>query len=133
MGKDYPFPRPAVCPVCGSNKLWSHGYVVRYLFHTNGVYMKRFRCIICKSIHTLKPKGVLPYHQLPINELYGHICFFNKHKRYDTSRCSHQRQRHWSKSLQKNILIHLGFSVTDLVTGFERLLAMGLDPLRRPK
>jgi len=132
LGKNYPFPRPAVCPCCKSNRLWSHGYVLRYLFYTQDVYLKRYRCVDCHSVHILKPKGILPYHQLFCLEIFRHLCLYVLNGCYDTANCSRQRQRHWFKSLHRNIRLYIGFSV-DLLTGFERLLTMGLNPFRRPK
>lgn len=55
-GKDYLWPRPAACPCCGG-KLWGHGYTARYFSECKKpLWLKRYRCIDCHAVHTLRPK-----------------------------------------------------------------------------
>ena len=55
-GKDYLWPRPAACPCCGG-KLWGHGYTARYFSgYSKSIWLKRYRCIECHAVHTLRPK-----------------------------------------------------------------------------
>lgn len=55
-GKNYPWEKPDHCPNCGSAKLWGHGYVRRYFDgYNNAVWIKRYQCPLCKSVHTCRP------------------------------------------------------------------------------
>lgn len=57
-GKSYPWPRPDVCPQCSGKHLWGHGYTSRYFDGYRGmIWLKRYRCIDCNSIYTLRPKA----------------------------------------------------------------------------
>jgi hypothetical protein len=56
-GKDYPWPRPACCPICGG-RLHGHGYTARYFDgEPQKIWLKRYRCIDCHAVHTLRPKS----------------------------------------------------------------------------
>ena len=57
-GESYDWPRPKRCPKCGSGRLWGHGYVARYFEeYVETLWVKRYRCVECRAVHTLKPEG----------------------------------------------------------------------------
>ena len=57
-GKEYPWERPRRCPSCGGLRLWGHGYVLRYFEDLAfGLWMKRYRCPDCRSVHTCRLDG----------------------------------------------------------------------------
>jgi hypothetical protein len=59
QGKDYHWPVITVCPVCDTESLVSHGFVKRYFLpYSKPIYMKRFRCTHCRSVHTLRPDPI---------------------------------------------------------------------------
>lgn len=56
--KSYVWPRPKKCPKCGGSRLWGHGYVMRYFEgFLEGIWIKRWRCRACGSVHTMRPKN----------------------------------------------------------------------------
>lgn len=58
QGKKYQWSRPARCPSCGGLRLWSHGYVRRnFDGFDSALWIKRFRCPDCRSVHTMRPSG----------------------------------------------------------------------------
>ena len=58
-GKKYLWQKPQRCPKCGhSDCLWGHGYVLRYFEQLcEGIYMKRWRCRLCRTVLTTRPTG----------------------------------------------------------------------------
>ena len=48
-GRDYPWPKPDMCPSCKAHKLWGHGFVTA-LFdgYDQPLFLKRYRCPVCK-------------------------------------------------------------------------------------
>jgi hypothetical protein len=57
-GKLFPWIRPGGCPRCGGQRLWGHGFVPRYFDGFAGpVWIKRWRCPDCSSVHTCRPAG----------------------------------------------------------------------------
>jgi hypothetical protein len=56
QGKDYPWPKPLQCPSCEGERLWGHGYVLRYFDrYSDPLWVKRYRCPHCGAVHTLRP------------------------------------------------------------------------------
>ncbi|WP_408606688.1 DUF6431 domain-containing protein [Marispirochaeta aestuarii] len=66
LGKKFRWKNPGRCLVCGSTRLWGHGFVLRYFFgFASGVWIKRWRCPECGSVHTVRPESFLPGMQYP--------------------------------------------------------------------
>ena len=60
-GKGFRWKKPERCPSCRGTRLWGHGYVLRYFFgFTRGLWMKRWRCPECASVHTVRPEPFSP-------------------------------------------------------------------------
>lgn len=93
--------------------------------------MKRYRCACCGCIHTLKPAGIPLFQHLCSSEIFLVLAKYVDTGCYDNYRYSRQRQRHWFRSLKKNIKYHLGFEWAGLLDGFSKLLEMGLNPISR--
>ncbi len=56
--------------MCKGKRLWGHGYVLRYFsFSSEGVYLKRFRCPECHTVHTVRPEGFSPRIMTPIKDI----------------------------------------------------------------
>jgi len=55
-GKKFNWNRP-ICD-CGSEKVWGHGFVARFLAgFALPVFLKRYRCPACRRVFTLLPAG----------------------------------------------------------------------------
>jgi len=56
LGRLYPWPSPHRCRICGSQRIWGHGYVPRYLEgFIRPLFIRRFRCPDCGTVYTLRP------------------------------------------------------------------------------
>ncbi len=98
-GKGYPWPRPDVCPHCGGNHLWGHGYTPRYF---NGyprlIWLKRYYCVACKRVHTLRPKTHWRRFQTAISTIIESLRSKIEHDCW-LSEFPHQRQQYWMQGL----------------------------------
>jgi len=98
-GKDFPWPRPKACPNsdCRSPRLWGHGYVLRYFAGwPYGVWLKRYRCPECKSVHTLRPKSFYQRFRYTIKTILRALLTRLRHGRWMKG-ISHQLQLYWYK------------------------------------
>jgi len=98
FGKEFAWKNPGSCPHCRGRRLWGHGYVMRYFFgYALGLWIKRWRCPDCGSVHTARPEGFLPGVQYPqgiqINSLQEKL----KGKNF-LKTISRQVQQHWRKT-----------------------------------
>ena len=56
LGRLYPWPRPNRCRLCGSRRIWGHGYVPRYFEgFIHPLWVRRLRCPDCGTVYTLRP------------------------------------------------------------------------------
>ena len=56
LGRLYPWPRPHRCRLCGSRRIWGHGYVPRYFEgFVYPLWIRRLRCPDCGTVYTLRP------------------------------------------------------------------------------
>lgn len=66
LGKIFLWKNPGSCPSCGGNRLWGHGFALRYFFgFATGLWMKRWRCPDCGAVHTARPESYIPGMQYP--------------------------------------------------------------------
>ena len=67
LGRRYPWQRPTYCPSCRSDRLWGHGFVLRYFepYH-EPFFVKRYRCPGCNAVHTLRPKPYAQGYRYPL-------------------------------------------------------------------
>lgn len=102
QGKGYQWQRPERCPVCKGLRLWGHGYVERYFEgFTEALWLKRYRCPDCASVHTCRPAGFWKGFRYPISIIL--FCLLNKlDKRYGRwlPCIARQNQQYWFKGLQ---------------------------------
>lgn len=99
-GKNFPWPRPKRCPRCKSQRLWGHGYVLRYFeYWPHPVWLKRFRCPECRAVHTLRPERFWKgFHYSVLTIL---LSLLNKILENRWLRClSRQVQQYWFKGLR---------------------------------
>jgi len=99
-GKNYPWPRLDVCPYCGGNHLWGHGYTPRYFDGYPGlIWLKRYRCVDCHCVHTLRPKTHWRRFQAAISTIVKGLRFkIDQH--CWLSEFSRQRQQYWMQGFK---------------------------------
>ena len=130
--RGYAWPKPDVCPVCGSVSVWGHGYVRAYFDGCQeGVLLRRYRCVQCRCVMRLRPAAYWSRFQASIADIRASITHRLKTCRY-LSCFSRTRQRHWLKALKRKAHAYLGEVLSkDLLSAFERLLELGKIPVSR--
>jgi len=133
LGREYPWPRPEICPRCRQRGVWGHGYVLAYFDGFNeGLFLKRYRCPGCGCVIRLRPEGYLSRFQAPIATIRLRLSHRIKHGRWPPG-VSRSRQGHWLRALRRKILAYLGQRWKGrLLEGFDHLLARGINPVSRP-
>ena len=127
QGKAYPWPRPARCPSCGGIRLWSHGYVRRnFDGFDSSLWIKRFRCPDCRSVHTMRPAGygafiqasrLIVFLSLLIKILFG---------QWLPEVCS-RRQRYWFSTFKRQICCRHNVDYADPGAMFHALISRFSD------
>ena len=132
LGRDFPWPRPSVCPSCHGDRLWGHGFVFAYFdCVTQGIWLRRYRCPLCRAVLRLKPKGYFPRFQASILDIRKTIAFRLKSGRWPPGVCR-VRCSHWLKSLRRQVMARLGHEYMNrLLSGFDRLIRLGTNPVAR--
>ena len=132
LGREYPWPRPEICPGCRQSGVWGHGYVQGYFDgFDEGIYLKRYRCPGCGCVIRLRPKGYFSRFQAPIDAIRSSLSRRIRHGRWPPG-VSRSRQGHWLRALRRKISAYLGQGWKDrLLEGFDHLLARGINPVSR--
>jgi len=105
LGKNYPWPRPDVCPCCGGNRLWGHGYTPRYFDGYPGlIWLKRYRCVDCHSVHTLRPKSHWRRFQAATATILESLQIKIVENRWVDS-LSRQRQQYWLRGFRTRLKV----------------------------
>lgn len=99
LGKKYPWYKPESCPACHGKRLWGHGFVLRYFEGCiQGLWIKRYRCPECSSIHTMRPAEFWTSFQYSISTILS--CLKNKINKNKWANCAvRQNQQYWFKGL----------------------------------
>ena len=132
MGRNYPWPKPKICPNCDSYRLWGHGYVSAYFDGYDQPFtLKRYRCPDCGCVIRLRPKGYFGRFQASIASIRSSI-----ESKADWNKwmggIRRTRQRHWFRSLCRKIKAHLTDAWSQgVVAGFDRLCRIGQIPVSR--
>lgn len=128
--RDYPWPKPERCPRCHECGVWGHGFVAAFFDGIPGaVYLKRFRCPVCRCVMRLRPKGYFKRFQASIQRIYACLSQRIINGRYEIG-ISRSRQRHWLRALQRQVAAYLGEGFRGrLLEGFSVLLRHGLVPV----
>jgi len=126
----YPWPKPDVCPRCGMNRVWGHGFVLAYFDGIAvGIYLRRYRCPECCCVIRLRPGGYFPRIQASIETIRSSVSKRIGQGGY-LAGLSCSRQRHWLKALIKNTAAYLGHGFRGrLLEAFDRLMDMGKVPV----
>jgi hypothetical protein len=132
QGRDYPWPRPEICPCCKDHKLWGHGFVENYFDgFSAGLLLRRYRCPLCGCIVKLKPGGYFSRFQASIRTIRSSLSYRLKKGRWP-SFLSRSRQGHWLRGLKRKVEAYLGKNWGEgLMGGFDYLLKQGKVPVSR--
>ena len=132
LGREYPWPRPEICPGCRQSGLWGHGYVGSFFDgHTEAIILRRYRCPVCGCVIKLKPNGYFIRFQATTEMIRFHIGHRLRTGRWPRG-CSCPRCRHWLRALKRQTLAHLGMKwLGKLLEAFDRLIEMGKTPVSR--
>lgn len=99
LGKHFKWEYPNTCPAC-SGRLWGHGFVLRYFIgFAAGLWMKRWHCPDCGSVHTARPVEYCPGVQYPISLQQKSLTEKLSGKPF-LKAISRQVQQHWLKTFR---------------------------------
>ena len=132
LGRFFPWPKPELCPRCGSHRLWGHGFVAAYFDgFDQPFFLKRYRCPNCGCVLRLRPSGYFKRFQSSIGTIRCSIAQKTTAGRWLPG-LSRTRQNHWFRSLHKRITAYLT-DTWDLgaVAAFDYLLIKGQIPVSR--
>lgn len=133
QGKNYPWPRPEVCPRCSHFKVHGHGCTARY-FHgfSSCLYLKCYRCPNCGCVITLRPDTHFSRIRTGKEAIRLHLAQRLNEGRWPRSSLSPPTMRHWLTNLARQCVAHLSDSWKEgLLAGFDYLLAKGQIPVCR--
>lgn len=132
LGKRYPWPRPKVCPKCGSSRIWGHGYVeVLFDGYDKALSLKRYRCPCCGCVIRLRPSSHLSRIQTSTQRIKSIIRTRIKTGRWPPG-VSRQRPGHWLRTLKRKAFYLFSFhSGKNLIKAFDYLLLSGVNPVSR--
>jgi len=131
-GRDFPWPRPAVCPRCDGNRVWGHGFVSAFFDgFVDGVLLRRYRCPDCHCVLRLRPSDFFKRFQASIETIRDCIFYRLNNSRWPKA-ISHTRQGHWLRALYRKTLAYFGRGWKDrLLEGFDHLIQMDEIPVCR--
>jgi len=131
QGRNYPWPKPTLCPRCNGCRIWGHGFISAcFDGYLVPLCLKRFRCPDCGCVFRLRPKGYFKRFQAPIAVIRSCIASKVQENKWLES-ISRSRQRHWLLALMKKIRAHLTDAWHGIIKGFDFLLNTGEIPVSR--
>ncbi len=123
QGKKYPWPRPARCPSCNSIRLWSHGYVRRnFDGFDSSLWIKRFRCPDCRSVHTMRPSDYSSFCQASRLVVFLSLLMKILFGQWLPEVCS-RRQRYWFSTFKCQICRNHNVDYSDTDAMFNALIS----------
>jgi DNA-directed RNA polymerase subunit RPC12/RpoP len=131
-GRDFPWPRPAVCPRCEGRRVWCHGFVSAFFDGFNEeIFLRRYRCPECRCVMRARPTDYFERVQASIKTVRSSIAFRLENGRWPPggSRC---RQGHWLRSLTRRVYARFGQGWSKrLLEGFDELILKNEIPVCR--
>ena len=131
-GRDFPWPKPDMCPRCKAHKLWGHGFVTA-LFdgYNQPLFLKRYRCPVCKCVIRLRPRGYFKRFQASVETIRSSISHRLKTGRWPPG-LPHTRQGHWLRALRRKAAAFLNNTWDHgLLKAFDYLVEHGHIPVSR--
>jgi hypothetical protein len=131
-GRDFPWPRPEVCPRCDGHRVWGHGFVPAFFDgFTDQVLLRRYRCPDCGCVLRLRPSGYFKRFQAATQTIRDCIDYRLSNSRWPKG-IPHTRQGHWLRSLYRKTLAYFGQGWKGrLLEGFDYLIRMDEIPVSR--
>lgn len=131
-GRDFPWPRPALCLRCKGRRIWGHGFTTAFFDgFDDHVFLRRYRCPECKCVMRTRPSGYFERFQAPIETIRSCIGFRLENGTWPPGG-SRSRQGYWLRSLSEQVCAHLGLGwINRLMEGFDELMRRGLTPVSR--
>jgi len=132
QGRDFPWPRPEICPRCGSTRVWGHGFVSAIFDgFVSHALLRRWRCPECHCVVRVRPGGYFPRFQASIETIRSSIAVRLEDGRWPRGG-SRQRQGHWLRSLRRRVGAFLGQGwKSRLLEGFDSLMLDNESPVCR--
>lgn len=99
-GREYPWPRQKRCLICGSCRVWGHGYAPRYFegFPCH-LWVRRLRCPDCRTVYTVRPHLFYRGFRYAIATILTSLMMKIAHHRW-LSHISRQAQQYWYRGLR---------------------------------
>ena len=127
LGKKYSWTRPTHCPKCFGIRLWSHGYASRYFDgYIDALFVKRYRCPDCISIHTCRPKSHPKFIQASRFSVFISLLLKITFSCWHTGICS-SRQRQWFRTFKYRICRQANIDFGNIVAMLEALFTEFFD------
>ena len=132
LGRDYPWPRPDLCPRCAANRVWGHGYVEAFFDgFDESLLLRRYRCPLCGCVIRIRPAGYLSRFQASIESIRSTLSHRIRYCRWPPG-FSRQRHGHWLRALRRKAEAYLSKSWKgSLLEAFDYLLFRGHNPVSR--
>ena len=132
LGRDYPWPRPRLCPRCEGSRLWGHGFVEAFFDgFDESIVLRRYRCPVCDCVIRLRPAGYLSRFQASIESIHSRLSHRIRCGRWPPGLCR-QRQGHWLRALRRKAEAYLSKAWKGgLMEAFDELVLRGHNPVSR--
>ncbi len=130
--KKYEWKRPEICPKCDAHRIWGHGFVLAYFDgFTEGLWLKRYRCPVCRIVIRMRPKGYFPRFQSSIDTIRSSIIHKQSKGRW-LKTIGRTRQLHWLKALLRRMSAVFGnICPYGLKGAFDYFVNAGINPVSR--
>lgn len=126
LGTLYPWPRPNRCRLCGSRRIWGHGYVPRYFEgFILPLWIRRLRCPDCGTVYTLRPDGFVRGFRYSLATIVLSLA-----EAVIPPRASRQARQYWLRALRFQASRTANVLRPDMDT-LHALLSRGLIPFTR--
>ena len=131
-GRNFPWPRPDVCPRCGCGKVWGHGYVSAWFDgFSEALLLKRYRCPCCGCVIRMRPASHFSRFQSSIHKIRSTLSIRIKTGRWPPEQ-SGPRPGHWLRSLKRKVIALLDNRWKgDLIKAFDYLVMRDHNPVSR--
>jgi hypothetical protein len=132
LKKNYPWPRPKICPNCRAHKVWGHGFLLAYFDEfSSGILIRRYRCPNCSTVIRMRPAGYLSRFQATIKTIRSSIESKVLKQKW-LSTLDRTRQQHWFRGLVRRAKAFLGNTWKNgMVEAFDFFVSNKINPVTR--